>query len=126
MKNLKLTFALSLLISLGFNAMQAQSLSNFTDDQKEAVITQLKVDKERLALTPEQEEPFLEISKKYVLKLKDLKDSDEDRKSKFKKLKTIQGQKNEEMKSMLSNQQFITYLEIQSERKAKMKGRRNN
>lgn len=121
-----MTFALSLFLSLWFNAMQAQSVSNFTDDQKEAVISQLKVDKERLALTPEQEGPFIEISKKYALKLKDLKASDENRKYKFKKLKEIQGQKNEDIKSMLSNQQFITYLEIQSERKAKLKERRNN
>lgn len=125
MKNSKVTFALSLFLSLCFNAMQAQSVSNFTDDQKEAVISQLKVDKERLALTPEQEGPFIEISKKYALKLKDLKASDENRKDKFKKLKEIQGQKNEDIKSMLSNQQFITYLEIQSERKAKLKERRN-
>jgi hypothetical protein len=55
-----------------------------------------------------------------------LKASDENRKDKFKKLKEIQGQKNEDIKSMLSNQQFITYLEIQSERKAKLKERRNN
>lgn len=125
MKNSKLVFALSLLFMFSFNSIQAQSKPKLSDEQKEAVVAQLKADKERLALTKEQEEPFMEISKKYLLQMKDLKQSDENRMEKFKALKEIQSQKNEEMKTLLNESQYVTYLDIQKERRAKLKDRRN-
>ncbi len=125
MKNSKLVFALSLLLMFCFNSIQAQSKPKLSEEQKEAVVAQLKADKERLALTKEQEAPFMEISKKYLLKMKDLKQSDADRKEKFQALKDLQSQKNEEMKKLLNEKQYATYLEIQKERRAKMKDRRN-
>lgn len=125
MKNSKLVFALCLLLSLSFSGIQAQSKSKLSPEQKEVVIAQLKADKERLALTKEQEAPFMEITKKYLLQMKDLKASDTSRMEKFKAVKDIQGKKNAEMKALLTAPQYATYLDIQKERREKMKERRN-
>ena len=51
MKNSKLVFALSLLFMFSFNGIQAQTKSKLSEEQKEVVVSQLKADKERLALT---------------------------------------------------------------------------
>ena len=115
MKNSKLIFALSFLFILSFSGIQAQSKSKLTEEHKEAVLTQLKADKERLALTAEQEAPFMGITKKYTTILKELKESEDDRMGKFQKLKEIQSKKNEEMKALLTESQYATYLEIQKE-----------
>ena len=125
MKNSKLVFALCVLFTLGFTSIQAQSKPNLTQGQKEVVIALLKADKERLALTKEQEEPFMEITKKYLSMMKELKTSDADRMEKFKALRDLQSQKNEEMKALFTEKQYATYLDIQKERRAKMKERRN-
>ena len=125
MKNSKLIFALSLLFTLAFSSIQAQSKPKLSEEQKEAVVAQLKADKDRLALTKGQGEPFTEITKKYLSMMKDLKDSDQSRMEKLKALKEIQSQKNAEMKTLLSETQYATYLEIQKERRSKMKERRN-
>ncbi len=125
MKNSKLIFALSFLFILSFSGIQAQSKSKLTEEQKEAVLTQLKADKERLALTAEQEAPFMGITKKYTTMLKELKESEDDRMGKFQKLKEIQSKKNEEMKALLTESQYATYLEIQKERRSKIKKLRN-
>lgn len=106
---------------LGFSGLQAQTKPKLSDEQKEEVIDQLKADKERLALTKEQEEPFMEITKKYLLQMKDLKESGADRREKFKMLKDLQKQKNGEMKALLNEKQYATYLDIQKERRAKIK-----
>ena len=72
-----------------------------------------------MQLTVQQQESFKEITKKYASLLKELKNSEGSRKEKFQKLKEIQDLKNEEMKTLLTEKQFATYLEIQTERKAK-------
>ena len=121
MKNLQLIFAISLFFTLSSNVLQAQAKPSLTEEQKSELVAHLKADKERLQLTAAQEKSFKEITKKYASLLKELKDSDGNRKEKFQKLKEIQVLKSEEMKTVLSEKQFATYLEIQSERKAKMR-----
>ena len=125
MKNSKLTLAVVFFFMISFHFTQAQSKTNITEDQKEAITTQLKSDRERLELTKEQEVTFREITKKYMSMIKELNDSDVGKKDKFKKLRDIQNQKNEEVKVLLSEKQYATYLEIQNEKKARMKARRN-
>jgi len=125
MKNSKLVFALCLLCTLSFSGIQAQSKPKLSPEQKEAVIAQLKADKEKLALTKEQQEPFMEITKKYMGMMKDLKETEGGRREKFKALKDLNDKKNAEMKTLLTASQYATYLDIQKERREKMKERRN-
>ena len=119
MKKLQFIFALSLFFTLSSNVLQAQAKPSLAQESKTESIAQLKADKERLQLTVQQQESFKEITKKYASLLKELKNSEGSRKEKFQKLKEIQDLKNEEMKTLLTEKQFATYLEIQTERKVK-------
>ncbi|MDY8134311.1 hypothetical protein [Aquimarina sp. 2201CG5-10] len=79
----------------------------------------------RLDLTEEQKPHFVEISRKYGYQLKKLKNSSESRFSKYKAYKTIQRDKNNEMKALLSSKQYKVYLNIQKEIQKKVKEKRN-
>ena len=84
----------------------------------------MKENRDRLNLTTEQEAPYKEITKRYALKLQGVKGSTMVRFEKLEKFKELQTQKNEEMKKLLSPEQFKTYIEIQEERKVKMMEKR--
>jgi hypothetical protein len=119
MKNLKLILALTILFTMSANIVTAQAT-----DKKAEMKEQMKAAKEKLALTADQEPKFMEISKKYALKMKEIKDGNQGKRDKFKAVKEIQSQKNEEIKMVLSEEQFKTYLQLQEERRAMMKERR--
>jgi DNA-directed RNA polymerase subunit H (RpoH/RPB5) len=124
MKNLKFTIAFALFLVIGLTKSNAQTDKSLTDDQKSEMIQQMKMDKEKLALTETQEPIFKEITKKYGVQLKEVKESSEAKRDKFRKLKTIRDEKNAEVKALLSEEQYKTYLTLQEERKEKMKERR--
>ena len=119
MKNIKLAFIITFLFALHSNKAIAQD-----NNRKEEMIEQMKIAKERLSLSEQQEFTFREITKKYATKLKEIKNSDNSKRDKFKKLKEIKGAKDLEMKSFLSVEQYNTYLQMQEERKAQMKDRK--
>ena len=77
-----------------------------------------------MELTPEQEISFKAINQKYAAEMKGLRQT-EDRRDKREKGKDLRNRKNEEIKEILSEKQFQTYLEIQKERKWKIKEKRN-
>ncbi len=118
MKNLKIIYTVAL-FSLTV-AMNAQDKPNISDEKKQEMVTKMKENRDRLNLTTEQEVPYKEITKRYALKLQGVKGSTMVRFEKLEKFKELQTQKNEEMKKLLSPEQFKTYLEIQEERKVKM------
>lgn len=122
MKNLKKIYTVAL-FSLTV-AMNAQDKPNISDEKKQEMVTKMKENRDRLNLTPEQEAPFKEITKRYALKLQGVKGSTMVRFEKLEKFKELQTQKNEEMKKLLSPEQFKTYVEIQEERKVKMMEKR--
>lgn len=124
MKNLKFTLALIIGLAISSNTIQAQTKPAMPEERKAEMANQLKMDKEKLALTKEQEASYMEISKKYGEKLKSLRGNEEERKAKMKEVKDLRDQKDAEMKVLLSEDQFKKYKEIQEERKEKMKGRR--
>ncbi|MFT3795797.1 hypothetical protein [Flavobacterium sp.] len=121
MKNLKLVFTALVLLAFMAN-MQAQEAKpakqrpQLTEAQKEERKAQFEENKKRLALSPEQEKSFKEINKKFHQEIKGIKDGEGDRTEKAKKVKEIKDRKDEEVKKILSEQQFKTYLDIQKER----------
>jgi hypothetical protein len=119
MKNLKtlFTIAFALIISLSINA---QEKGTDLKTQKIENKKQLKIAKEKLKLSPEQEVKFKEISKNYKNKIKSIKDSDIDKKDKKQQIKDLRSQKDLEMKSFLNESQFKTYLDLKEERKENM------
>jgi hypothetical protein len=125
MKNLKITFAI-IVFSLVSNTIVAQEQKLEKEDRKIEMAKQFKIAKEKLALTPDQEIKFKEISLKFGDKIKEIRNSDEDKKTKFKQLKEIKSQKDAEMKAFLSESQFKTYLELLEERHDRMKDKKRN
>lgn len=80
---------------------------------------------ERLDLSEEQKPQYIEISKRYGDELKQLKNSSKSRLSKYRAYKSIQKNKNNEMKALLSKEQYTVYEEIQEEVQKKIKEKRN-
>ena len=119
MKNLKLLLISVFLFNLHSNAILAQDIN-----RKEEIIEQMKMIKERLSLSDQQEFTYREITKKYGVKLKEIKNSEGSKRDKFKKLKESKEAKDAEMKSFLSVEQYNIYLQMQEERKAQMKDRK--
>lgn len=75
----------------------------------------------RLDLSEEQQPKFIEISKRYREQFKALKNSSKSRLSKYREYKGKQNNKNSEMKSLLSQEQYEVYLEVQEEVQKKVK-----
>ena len=119
MKNLKTTIStLMLLIAVvGFS----QEQKNDDKVQKKEFAKQYKIDKEKLALTPEQEPKFTELTKFYAEKVKTVRNSESTTQEKIKEFIEIRNQKNDAMKALLSEDQYKVYLQLIEERKLKMK-----
>ena len=122
LKILSLFFALFL---IGINTNCAQSrATNLTEEQKEEIKKNLEAYAAALHLSEEQKPKFEEITKKYAEQMKAVKDSGGRPMSKFKKVKSIRKNKDADMKSLLSKDQYKVYLEKQKEMQKKMKERR--
>lgn len=120
MKKLQSTLALVFFLMIGLT-ITAQEKKAVSDDQKQEVKEQMKIHKEKLALTDAQEVTYKEITKKYGGQLKAVRNGTDTKREKLKKAQEIQQQKNAEMKTLLSEAQYKTYLELQEERKARIK-----
>ena len=117
MKNLKLIGLIALFVTMSTTQIVAQEKVNKAERE-----AQFKIAKEKLALSPDQEVKFKEMNKKYGAKMKEI--NQESRKEKIKTLKALKTEKDAEMKTLLSQSQYKTYLELQEDRIAKMKERR--
>ncbi|PCE63712.1 hypothetical protein B7P33_10575 [Sediminicola luteus] len=80
---------------------------------------------DEMNLSAEQEEKFMEISKRYGEQMKALKNSSDSKWKKYKALKEIRKNKDAEMKALLSKDQFKVYEKMQAEAKKKFKEQRN-
>ena len=117
MKNLKLVAMMALCIGLQTIDVTAQE-----KDKKKERTEQIKITKEKLALSPDQEVKFMEVNKKYGSKMKEI--NQDTRKEKIRKLKAIKSERDAEMKILLSEAQYKSYLQIHEDRKAKRKAKR--
>lgn len=102
----------------------AQDRPSMPEDLKQELVNFQQESKERLKLTPEQEEPFREISTRYFREFREVKKSDIRVTEKFRKVKDIQTRKDVEMKALLTEEQYATYLVIQQERRDRMQQKR--
>lgn len=102
----------------------AQDRPSMPEELKQELVNFQQESKERLKLTPEQEEPFREISTRYFREFREVKKSDIRVTEKFRKVKDIQTRKDVEMKALLTEAQYATYLVIQQERRDRMQQKR--
>ncbi len=123
MKTLKTTFAV-ILFFIASNNLIAQEEMVAKEESKVEMAKNFKLTVEKLTLTPEQQTSFKEIALKFGQKMKAIKTSDSDKKTKRQELKSLKTEKDAEIKSLLSEEQFKKYLEMQSERREKIKENR--
>jgi hypothetical protein len=76
--------------------------------------------KEQLALTPEQQGKVQEINLRYAKQNEQLKSTTADRRSKFQELKSTDKEKDNELKAILTKDQFKTYQEKKKDFQQKM------
>jgi hypothetical protein len=125
MKLLKVFSLLFALFLIGTNTTFAQSRANdLSKEQKDEIKKNIEEYASALDLSEDQRPRFEEITKRYAKQMKAVKDSGGRRMSKFKKVKSIRKNKDAEMKTILSKDQYKVYLEKQEEMKDKMKQRR--
>jgi hypothetical protein len=125
MKSLKILSLFFALFLIGTNTIFAQSrAANLTEEQKEEVKNNLEEYAAALDLSEDQRPKFEEITKKYAKQMIDVKESGGRRMSKYKKVKSIRKNKDAEMKTLLSKDQYKVYLENQEEMKKQIKRRR--
>ena len=125
MKSLKILSLFFALFLIGTNTTFAQSRANdLSEEQKEEIKKNLEEYATALDLTEDQRPKFAEITKRYAKQMKAVKDNGGRRMSKFKKVKSIRKNKDAEMKTLLSKDQYKVYLEKQEEMKSKIKEQR--
>ena len=121
----KLGLFLALLL-VGITDINAQTKrENLSDEQKEEIKKNVEAYATSLNLTAIQKTEFEAITKKYGEQMIAVKDSGGGKFKKYRKLKSIRKNKDKEMKQLLHQEQFKTYLEKQEERKQEMKARWN-
>ena len=125
MKSLKI---LSLFLVIFLNAANisfAQSEApSLTDEQKAEMAQKMEEFYKVLNLSEEQKPEFKAITKKYAEELNAVKNSSSGKYKKYKKVKSIQKNKNSEMEALLSEEQYQVYLKQQEEMQKKMKEQR--
>ena len=124
MKTVKLIILFLPILLFTSNPVNAQSNKKLSEEQKQELIENIKEYFSELNLSDQQKEDFKAISEKYAIELKELKNSNESRLSKYKKLKAIQESKNKEMKGILNDEQYKVYLKKQEEIRQKAKEKR--
>ena len=102
------------LIVVSSSAIAQESV--FTDDEKIQLAKSIEASCVQLELSEEQIPKYTEIEMKFALQMQSLKSSDQSRISKIKQLKTIVDSMNNEMKALLSEEQYLVFEEIQKKR----------
>lgn len=108
------------------NTVSAQNL----EFNIEKAMSKIENHMESIKLNDDQKAQFKEINEKYRLKLESIKNSDKTRFVKFQDLKKLRKEKDEEMKLLLNEDQFMIYKTFQEQSKdmkrAAFKMRNNN
>ena len=114
MKALFLTFALLFTVTLA-------SAQDYETENNQIYQDILEEQLENLNLTQDQEQKFIEISKKYEEKVVALKTKNVSKRTKFGELKNIQNDKDKEVEALLEEEQFKIYKDLQKSNQNKMK-----
>ena len=124
MKSSKKLWLFIALLLVGITNINAQTKrENLSDEQKEKMEKKVEEYATSLHLTAVQKTEFEAITKKYAKQMKAVRDSGGGKFKKRRKLKSIRKNKDKEMKQLLNQEQFKTYLAKQKERKQQMRAR---
>ncbi len=118
-------FMAFLFVSLHLTLAQTHK-DHLSEEENKELMEGLKEYDEVLQLSEEQKPEFEAITRKFVMQMKGLKDSDDSRFSKYQKVKSFQEAKNAAMKKLLSTEQYQPYLKKQEELQERLQARRKN
>ncbi|MEN2436740.1 hypothetical protein AAH994_15085 [Weeksellaceae bacterium A-14] len=123
MKKLMVTMLLYVAFAFG---VQAQTTgTRLTEAQKQELKKSMTEYKEKLNLTPEQEEKVEAINMNYFEALSKIKEIGGSKLDKYKKFKRANEEKDSKMKGVLSNEQYKIYKEHQAQLRKKVKSYKN-
>lgn len=115
---------LTIALLIGSTAMAQEK--DLTEEQRTQIETQIDTYLTNLDLPDHQKPKFEEITRRYGKQLLELKESDKGRLLKYKEFKAIRKKKDAEMKNLLSNEKYETYLETQNKIQEKMIEKKGN
>lgn len=114
MKTLFLTLLLLFTVTLA-------SAQDYESENKQIYQEILEEQLNKLDLSQDQEQEFIEISKRYEEKALALKTKDISKWSKFKEFKSLIRDKNKEVENLIDKEKFKIYQELQKNNQKKMK-----
>ena len=100
--------------------------SRMTEAEKEEVVARHRAYMEELNLSEEQKPKVEEINMTYFEGLSNLKKSDASKLERYKTFKTLSTRRDDEMKKVLTKEQYAIYRENQQEQRKNFKERRRN
>jgi Spy/CpxP family protein refolding chaperone len=115
---------LLLLTTITVNNASAQS--KMTDEQKKEAKARYQEYKEKLNLTDDQSKKVDAINSTWFEGITALKNAEGPKLAKYKKLKSLNADRDKQMKAVLTKEQFKIYKQQQEERKEAFKQRRAN
>jgi Spy/CpxP family protein refolding chaperone len=125
MKTIKITILLVVLLTTGLltpSIAQTTERTPLTAEERAQKWTDWM--KKELTITAEQEPKVHAINLKYADQMDDIKTSEGDRRSKFKDARATNQAKDEELKTVLTPEQFTKYTEKKQERQQKFRENR--
>lgn len=126
MKQFKMFSLVLSLLFIGMNVSYAQdATADEKSEAKKEVAKQLVKNMMALNLSEAQKPSYKEITKRYAGELKNVKEQDTGKFKKLKAMKSIVKRKNEEMRNLLTKDQYTLYLEQQEEMKEEIKEKKN-
>ena len=120
----KLAAALLFVAIMGISPDTSAQSSQLSDDQRMLMKEEMMEYMSALDLSEDQRIEYQEITMKYGEQMKALRSSDKSKMSRFKEMKSIRKNKDEEMRNLLTDEQFEIYKEQQQEMQQKMKEKR--
>lgn len=114
------------LVLITMATMHASAQSKMTEEQKKEAKEKYQAYKEKLNLTEDQSKKVDAINTTWFEGISELKNSGASKMAKYKKLKSLNGERDKKMKEVLTKEQFKIYKEQQAERKDEFKQRRAN
>ena len=98
------------------------AISQESNNEKESVYQEILTDQiEQLSLTGDKKDSFTEISDRYYAQIQEIRKRDDSKMSKFKEFRTLQTKKEDELKDLLTEQEFDKFKELQKKYRVKMR-----
>lgn len=117
---------LVVLLLVTFTATHASAQSKMTEEQKQEAKARYQEYKEKLNLTEDQSKKVDAINTTWFEGISALKNSGEPKLAKARKFKSLNAERDAQMKAVLTKEQFKIYKQQQKEMKEEFKQRRAN